>query len=110
MKDAIRKDFAGEAPDVVADIEKNLGRIDQVCGRFDKTLAELLQSAAAAPDQATRNAALIKARSAAIAQIKYAASEPLIGLLDDNPFGVSPGIKQKLATVLTQVTNATRVS
>ena len=110
LKDAIRKDFAGEAPDVVADIEKNLGRIDQVCGRFDKTLAELLQSAAAAPDQATRNAALAKARSAVIEQIKYAASEPLIGLLDDNPFGVSPGIKQKLATVLTQVTNATRVS
>ena len=108
LKDAIRKDFAGEAPAVLADIEKNLARIDQVCGKFDKTLADLLQNAANAPDPASRNTAFTKVRAAVANQIKWATSEPLVALLDDNPFGVSPGIKQKLASALTEVTNASR--
>jgi hypothetical protein len=108
LKDAIRKDFADEAPEVVADIEKNLARIDQVTQRFDRTLADLLQSAAAASDDAARKAALAKARSVMTDHIKYAASEPLIALIDDNPFGVSPGIKQTLVAKLTQLSALVR--
>lgn len=110
LKDAIRKDFSGESPQVVADIEKNLAHIDQLCGRFDKSLADLVQAAAAAPDQASRNAALTKVRAAVAAQVKWAATDPVVALLDDNPFGISTGIKQKLAAVLGQVNEASRLS
>ncbi len=54
------------------------------------------------------NAAFTKVRAAVANQIKWATSEPLVALLDDNPFGVSPGIRQKLASALTEVTNASR--
>lgn len=109
LKDAIRKDFAGESPQVVADIEKNLARIDQVCGRFDKSLADLLQTAAGAPDQASRNAALTKVRAAVAAQVKWAATDPVVALLDDNPWAPAE-IKQRFATVLGQVNEASRVA
>jgi hypothetical protein len=108
LKDAIRKDFADEAPEVVADIEKNLSRIDQVTARFDKQLADLLEGVNAATDEAARKAGLAKARSVLADHIKYAASEPLIGMIDQNPFGVSPDIKKTLVANLTQLANAIR--
>jgi hypothetical protein len=108
LKDAIRKDFADEAPEVVADIEKNLARIDQVTTRFDATLASLLQSAAAATDEAARKAELTKARAVLTEHIKYAASEPLIAMIDENPFGVSPEIRKTLVSNLTQLASVVR--
>ncbi len=108
LKEAIRKDFANEAPEVVADIEKNLSRIDQVTARFDKQLADLLDGVNAATDEAARKAGLAKARSVLADHIKYAASEPLIGMIDQNPFGVSPDIKKTLVANLTQLANAIR--
>jgi hypothetical protein len=110
LKDAIRKDFADQPREVIADIEKNFDRIDQVCERFDRRLADLLLDAAEAPDQASRTAALTKVRTAVAAQVKWAATDPVIGLLDDNPFGVSMGIKQRLASVLGQVNEASRLN
>jgi len=110
LKDAIRKDFADQPPQVVAEIEKNLSRIDQVCGRFDKSLADLLQTAASAPDQAARNAAMTKVRTAVAAQVKWAATDPVVALLDDNPWEIPTGIKQKFAAVLGQVNEASRLS
>jgi hypothetical protein len=108
LKDAIRKDFADEAPEVVADIEKNLARIDQVTTRFDATLANLLQNAATAPDESARKSELTKARAVLAEHIKYAASEPLIAMIDQNPFGVSPEIRKTLVSNLTQLANVVR--
>ena len=107
LKDGIRKDFGDQSPEVVADIEKNLSRIDQVCGKFDKSLADLLQSAAGASDQAARTAALTKVRAAVAAQVKWAATDPVVALLDDNPWAPAR-IKQRLATVLGQVNELSR--
>lgn len=108
LKEAIRKDFADEPPEVLADIEKNLSRIDQVTARFDKQLADLLDGVNAATDDAARKAGLVKARAVLAEHIKYAASEPLIGMIDQNPFGVSPDIKKTLVTNLTQLAAAIR--
>ncbi len=108
LKDAIRKDFASEGPDVVADIEKNLDRISKITERFDATLAELLKAAHEAVDDAARKAQLTKAKSVLAEHIKYAASEPLIGMLDDNPFGVSLDIKKTLVNNLKQLADVVR--
>jgi hypothetical protein len=107
LKDSIRQDFSDQPPQVIADIEKNLDRIDKVCERFDKKLADLLTDAAQAPDQASRNTALTKVRAAVTAQVKWAATDPVIALLDENPWAPM-GIKQKFATVLGQVNEASR--
>ena len=108
LKDAIRKDFASEGPDVVADIEKNLDRISKITERFDHSLADLLKAAHEATDEAARRANITKAKSVLAEHIKYAASEPLIAMLDDNPFGVSTDIKKTLVANLQQLVDAVR--
>lgn len=108
LKDAIRKDLGDEAPEVLADVEKNLDKIDAVTKRFDKELADLLDAAAKATDQAQRANQLKEARKVLAAHIKYASTEPLIAMIDDNPFGVSPNIKNTLVTNLTQLASVVR--
>jgi Sec-independent protein translocase protein TatA len=108
LKDAIRKDFASEGADVVADIEKNLDRISKITERFDNTLADLLKAAHEATDEAARKQNITKAKSVLAEHIKYAASEPLIAMLDDNPFGVSTDIKKTLVANLQQLVDAVR--
>lgn len=103
LKDAIRRDLGSEAPEVLADVERNLGKIDAVTSRFDRALADLLQGAAAATDAASRQAQLKQARTVLADHIKYASTEPLIGLIDQNPFGVATNIKSTLVSNLTQL-------
>ena len=108
LKDAIRRDLGSEAPEVLADVERNLGKIDAVTSRFDRVLADLLQGAAAATDAASRQAQLKQARTVLADHIKYASTEPLIGLIDQNPFGVSTNIKNTLVSNLTQLAAVVR--
>ena len=108
LKDAIRRDLGSEAPEVLADVERNLGKIDAVTSRFDRVLADLLQGAAAATDAASRQAQLKQARTVLADHIKYASTEPLISLIDQNPFGVSTNIKNTLVSNLTQLAAVVR--
>ena len=107
LKDAIRKDLAAE-PAALAEVEKNLDRIDKVVARFDGALADLIQGAVTAASDAARAAELVKARKLLAEHIKYTASEPMIGLIDANPFGVSPELKKTLSANLTQLAAAVR--
>jgi hypothetical protein len=96
LKAAIRQGVADEPREVVAEIEKNLGKLDQIVGRFDAALADLLQSAVDAADEAARKQAIGKAKGVMAEHIKAAGGDAMIDLLDQNPFGVSPGIKKTL--------------
>ena len=61
-----------------------------------------------ATDAAQHANHLKQARAVLAAHIKYASTEPLIGLIDDNPFGVSPNIKNTLVQNLTQLAAVVR--
>ncbi len=108
LKDAIRKDFASESPEVVGDIEKNLDRISRITDRFDTTLSNLLKAAHDATDEATHRASITKAKAVLADHIKYISSEPLIDMLDQNPFGVTTDIKKNMIDSLKQLREVVR--
>jgi hypothetical protein len=108
LKDTIRGEFKGEPPEVVSDIERNLQRLDQITNRFDSRLSDVFKQAQAAKDDAARKVELGKARALLAEHIKYVASEPLIALIDENPFGPSPNLKKTLVASLTQLASAVR--
>ena len=103
LKGAIRKEFAGEAADVLKDIEKNLASFDKVSTRLDTELADILQTAHAAQDGSAREQGLDKARALLSEHIKYVDSDPLLEMIDDNPFGAASGLKKKLTDSLKEM-------
>ena len=108
LQDTIRKEFASEGPDVVADIEKNLNKITDVTKQFESKLADYLREAHDATDAASHNAAIKSAKAAMSEHMKYVASDPVIKLLDENPFGVPTDIKKTMAENLKQLVDAVR--
>lgn len=108
LQDTIRKEFASEGPDVVADIEKNLQKITDVTKQFEGKLADYLREAHDATDAASHNAAIKSAKAAMSEHMKYVASDPVIKLLDENPFGVPTDIKKTMADNLKQLIDAVR--
>ena len=108
LQDTIRKEFASEGPEVVADIEKNLSKITDVTKQFESKLADYLREAHDATDAASHNAAIKSAKAAMSEHMKYVASDPVIKLLDENPFGVPTDIKKTMADNLKQLVDAVR--
>lgn len=96
LRAAILQEYASEAPEVVADINKGLAQFDQVLTKFDKRLAAQLAKAYQAKDDASRKAELAKAKAIMIDTIKWVTQEPMIAEIDANPFGVQTNIRSKL--------------
>ena len=108
LQDTIRKEFETEAPEVVADIERNLNKITDVTKQFESKLADYLREAHDATDAASHNAAIRNAKAAMGEHMKYVASDPMIKLLDENPFGVPTDIKKTMADNLKKLVDAVR--
>jgi hypothetical protein len=103
LSDAIRKEYASEPPEVLADIEKGMAKMSQVTARFDHRLAEAMEKAHKAKDEAARKAELAKAKAILTEHIKYVQSEPMIAHIDANPFGVQTNLKKVLTASLTHM-------
>ena len=88
LKRAIGAEFAREHPDIVADIDKGVGRLDVVLERLDRRLADALTKAHGAATETARKGELKTAKAILAEYLAYATSEPLIGQIDANPFGV----------------------
>jgi hypothetical protein len=106
LKAAVRKEFAGEAPAVIADIEKNMVKLDGILNKLDQRLADSLAKANAAKDAAARSAELKNSKTLLADYIKYVKAEPMIAHIDSNPFGIKTNLKQTLTASLTQMAQA----
>jgi hypothetical protein len=100
---AIRKEYSSEHPDVLADIEKGMAKMSEVTARFDHRLAEAMDKAHKAKDEAARKAQLASAKAILTEHIKYVQSEPMIAHIDSNPFGVQTNLKKLLTASLTHM-------
>jgi len=102
LKGAIKAHYADAHPEVLKEVEIGAAKLDAVLDIVDHELANLLASAAGSLAQPELQAA----RALLTRHIGYVSSEPLIAHMDDNPFGVSVGLKTLLRTGLTDVARA----
>jgi hypothetical protein len=103
LKTAVRKQFAEEGPELVAEIEQNFHKLDGIFDTLDQKLADSLAKAHSVQDPAARHAELQNAKGILAKYIQYVKSEPMIAHIDSNPFGVQTNLKQTLSQSLTNV-------
>lgn len=106
LKRAISAEYAREHPDVIAAIDNSVVKLDVILERLDHRLGEALARAHAASDQAARNSELKAAKTILSEYLVYVKSEPLIGQIDANPFGVQTRLRQVLSDSLTHLAQA----
>ncbi len=105
LKGAVRKAFAGEGADTVAELEQGLRALDRVFESLDDDLSELLEQAAAA-DGRERQAALARARALLTRHVQLVKTDPIIAHIDANPFGVATDLQGTLTKSLKHVIGA----
>ena len=103
LKTAIRDEFAEEAPELLAEIDRNLDKLDGVLDFLDDRLAAALRKAGVEADPAARARAMKDARTVLADYIGYVGSEPLIAGIDANPFGVRIDLRKRLTESLREV-------
>lgn len=97
---AARQQCAGLPPPFLASLEKGLATFDGLVSGVDGGVADALAAAATAADDTARKAQVAAARKAVKAVAGYVQGEPLIGLVDANPWGVSPGLRKRVVAGL----------
>lgn len=103
LRSAIKTEYASEAPELNAEIEKGVAQMNRIMERLDHRLAEQIDKAHKAKDEAARKAELAKAKALLTEHIKYVQSEPLIAHIDSNPFGVETNLKKTLMASFTHM-------
>jgi hypothetical protein len=103
LRAAIKTEYASEAPELNAEIDKGVAQMNRITERLDHRLAEQIQKAHQAKDDNSRKAELAKAKALLAEHIKYVQSEPLIAHIDSNPFGVETNLKKTLMASFTHM-------
>jgi len=103
LKTAIRREFAEEAPELIAEIDQKLDKLDGILDNLDDRLSEALRKANAAADPSALTKELANAKTILANYIGYVRSEPLIAGIDANPFGVQIDLRTKLTEALTKM-------
>jgi hypothetical protein len=103
FKAAVEKEYQNEPPALQAQIKQALGKLDATLEKFDGRLEASLHKAHEAKDDAARKAELANSKKIIADYLKHMASDPLIGHLDKNPFGVDMNLKLVLTKSLTQL-------
>ncbi|MBC7938371.1 MAG: peptidoglycan-binding protein [Chitinophagaceae bacterium] len=103
LKRAIRQEYANEHPTLLADIDKNVNRVDLILEKLDVRLAQTLERAGATKDAAKRKAEITTAKTILADYVAFVKSEPLIDHIDNNPFGVSAQVKKTITDSLTHM-------
>ena len=106
LKAAILAEFANERQDVVAQIQQGVTKFDRILSTLDQKLADSMAKAHAANDPAARAAELKNSKSILADYIKFVKSEPLIGHIDSNPFGVQTNLMKTLSESLKNMARA----
>jgi hypothetical protein len=103
LKKGILAHYGNEHPDVVKEIDVQTKKLGVILAKLDHRLADSLDSAFAAGDDATRSAELKHAKVILTEYISYVKSEPMIAHVDGNPFGVDTNLRKVLIDSLTHV-------
>ena len=103
LKKAIRQEYSDEHPDLLAEIDQRMTRLDVVLEKLDHRLADTLANAHAAKDPAARKTEMAKAKAMLVDYLRYVKSEPMIAHMDSNPFGVKTNLQKVLTDSLTHL-------
>jgi hypothetical protein len=103
LKRAIRQEYANEHPELLAEIDRNVQRVDVILEKLDGRLAQSLERAGATTDPGKRKAELTSAKTILAEYIAFMKSEPLIEHIDNNPFGVDVQVKKIITDSLRHV-------
>ena len=107
LKQAVKKEFAGEDRALVDEVEQNMKKMDKIFENLDHKLCDALAKAHAAGNAAARAAELRNAKTIFINYANYVKTEhELIAHIDDNPFGVKVNLKQELAETMSHMAQA----
>lgn len=109
LKAAILAAFVGEAPALVADLQKKVAKLDDLTKAFDQSLGDSLAKAKTAKDPAARKKEMVAA-AAILAKFRgqVKLQEKFMAKVDTNPFGVKVNLKQQINASLEQVAHAIR--
>ena len=89
----------------MADIEKNLAKLDSITDKLDHRVADALKKANAARDEAAKKAELKNAKTILAEYIGYIKSEPLIAHVDADPW-VKIDLKSTVINHITHMAQA----
>ena len=106
LKKAIRTEFAGQSPELIAGIETTVSKLDVILDKLDHRLADSLAKAHAAKDPAARQAELKNCKTILADYINYVKNEPLIAHIDSNRLGIQTNLKHVLTESLTHMAQA----
>jgi len=96
LQAAVKAHCADSPAALLQEIEKGLARLDAVLDSVDHRLADALDKAGGAKDDAARQAELATAKALCAEYIGFVKGDPLVAHIDQNPFGV----KTELAALL----------
>jgi len=106
LKKGVRAEYGPEDPKLFRQIDESMVKLTGILGRLDTRLADSLEKANAAGNDAARNVELKNSKTILTDYIKYVKSEPLIAHMDSNPFGVKTNLKKVLTDSLTHMAQA----
>jgi len=106
LKKGVRGQYGTEHPDLLVEIERGMGRLSRVLEHLDESLVDALDQANAAADKPNRDTALKGARAILARYIDYVKSEPMIALMDDNPFDVKTSLREIITDSLNHLAKA----
>ena len=106
LKQAIKDEFAGGSPALLAGIDETVAKLDVILQRLDHKLADSLAKAHASKDAAARQAELENSKVILADYANYVKAEPLIAHIDANPLGIQTNLKRLLTDSLTQMARA----
>lgn len=103
VKKCVRQEYSNEHPDVLAEIDRHVQKVDVIMDKLDTRLSDALARAGAAKDPAKRKTELAGAKTILADYIAFVKSEPLIDHLDNNPFGIRPQVRKTITDSLTHI-------
>jgi len=107
LKNAIRNAFTGEAPKLIADVEKKMSKIDDILIKLDRGLADALVKARDGADAAAKKKGKAEAKAQIAKYTGYVQSQnKLLSYMASNPFGVRMDLKKSIEESLKQASQA----
>ena len=100
LQTAVKAHCADSPAALLAEIEKGLAKLDAVLDSVDHRLADALDKAGGAKDDAARQAELATAKALCAEYIGFVRGDPLVAHIDQNPFGVKTGLAALLGAGL----------
>ena len=103
FKRAILQQYANEHPELLAEIDRNVQRVDVIIEKLDGRLTQTLERVNKARDSAQRKAEISTAKTILAEYVAFLKNEPLIDHIDKNPFGVDVQVRKTVTDSLTHM-------